>query len=571
MSLDLLANELSRFLGTDTPEVFCITGRWGVGKTYAWNHYLRVAQAKNAVRLDKYSYVSIFGRSSIEDIRTTIVENTVDSRVSGKRPDLSSFESVVANLTTGAKELAKLASYVPAASSYVTSANRALFLMVKNQIVCIDDLERAGSGLDIKSVLGLISSLKEEKACKVVLLLNHEEIEKNDRTEFDSQLEKVVDTFIIFDPTPEEAANLGLDTSMSFHEWLKAHVITLGVVNLRVIKKIERFCRRLLEILDGYDQRILKQAVHTAALGGFSKLQPDSAPPFDFIRKPDAPSRSLEKDDAKEPDPHAVFMPMLRSYGFGYPDELDLPILDGIDRGFFDESAIRAAADKLQKKLLLRDKNDAFHKAWQMYHHSFDDNQDAVLDAIYESLHANIEVVTPVDLSSTVSLFKELGRDIQAQEMVKFYVSNRSDDPWLWDLEESSLGHHVTDPDVRQAFEQKRSSIAPSFDAEETLKRIGAHGGIDNDEIVNLARLFQSDYVRIFKKLNGDDRRHAIRGALYFRKIANADEHMKKITTLAEDALRTIAAENPLNAKRVQTFGITLADNAVPKAVQAKS
>jgi hypothetical protein len=32
---EMVVKELERFLGDKTPEVICIKGRWGVGKTYA--------------------------------------------------------------------------------------------------------------------------------------------------------------------------------------------------------------------------------------------------------------------------------------------------------------------------------------------------------------------------------------------------------------------------------------------------------------------------------------------------------------------------------------------------------
>ena len=61
---------------------------------------------------------------------------------------------------------------------------RLAFLSVRRQLVCLDDLERAGSGLSTRDVLGLTSSLKEDRRCKIVLLLNDEQLEKSSRIEF---------------------------------------------------------------------------------------------------------------------------------------------------------------------------------------------------------------------------------------------------------------------------------------------------------------------------------------------------------------------------------------------------
>ena len=99
MSIKLLAAELSRFLGSAEPEVLCITGKWGVGKTYAWNYYLKQAQESHNEKLAKYSYIALFGRNSLDDVRTAIVENTVNSRAAGEKPDLKSFKSTLMEMS----------------------------------------------------------------------------------------------------------------------------------------------------------------------------------------------------------------------------------------------------------------------------------------------------------------------------------------------------------------------------------------------------------------------------------------------------------------------------------------
>lgn len=41
------------------------------------------------------------------------------------------------------------------------------FMTVREQVICIDDLERRGKNLDVVDVLGLISFLCEQRKCKV--------------------------------------------------------------------------------------------------------------------------------------------------------------------------------------------------------------------------------------------------------------------------------------------------------------------------------------------------------------------------------------------------------------------
>ncbi len=42
MSIELVKAEIAKFLADADPMVLCIRGRWGVGKTYAWNEQLKL-------------------------------------------------------------------------------------------------------------------------------------------------------------------------------------------------------------------------------------------------------------------------------------------------------------------------------------------------------------------------------------------------------------------------------------------------------------------------------------------------------------------------------------------------
>ena len=117
------------------------------------------------------------------------------------------------------------------------------FLAVRNQITCLDDLERKGAGFSLTDALGLVSQLKEERHCKVVLLLNSNALEGDDSKAFTTYLEKVVDRSLEFAPTSHESAEIALPDGDDISKQLVAHVVTLGISNIRVIKRIEFMAR----------------------------------------------------------------------------------------------------------------------------------------------------------------------------------------------------------------------------------------------------------------------------------------------------------------------------------------
>jgi mannose-6-phosphate isomerase class I len=61
----------------------------------------------------------------------------------------------------------------------------------KDIIVCFDDFERLSSSMELKEVLGLISELKEQKNCSVVMILNEDELRDNKET-LDKYKEKLI-------------------------------------------------------------------------------------------------------------------------------------------------------------------------------------------------------------------------------------------------------------------------------------------------------------------------------------------------------------------------------------------
>ena len=61
MSIALVQSAIADFLGRPDPEVLCIRGKWGVGKTYTWSKALETAHKAKQIKLARYSYVSLFG------------------------------------------------------------------------------------------------------------------------------------------------------------------------------------------------------------------------------------------------------------------------------------------------------------------------------------------------------------------------------------------------------------------------------------------------------------------------------------------------------------------------------
>lgn len=88
--------------------------------------------------------------------------------------------------------------------THIGALGPAWFLSVNKTIVCVDDIERRGANLSAREVLGLVSFLKEQRNCKVILIWN-DDAEDKERAEFEKYHEKVVDRSLNFEPTPNRS------------------------------------------------------------------------------------------------------------------------------------------------------------------------------------------------------------------------------------------------------------------------------------------------------------------------------------------------------------------------------
>ena len=160
MSTELVKKELFQFLSSAVPEVLCIKGPWGVGKTYLWKKCLVDASSRNGgIAVGRCAYVSLFGVNSLEELKYSIFENTVKPEQIAAGASLDTLKAVVESTEGLGRRHAWLLNLFPLTRNALAGAAPGLFLTVRNPIVCIDDLERKGNKLDAGDVLGLASQL----------------------------------------------------------------------------------------------------------------------------------------------------------------------------------------------------------------------------------------------------------------------------------------------------------------------------------------------------------------------------------------------------------------------------
>lgn len=562
MSVELVRAELRRFLETDERSALCLSGKWGVGKTHTWETLLSQAFSDGSVKPARYAYVSLFGLENLGDVRRSLFENTVEAAAFKSpeplEPTISSVSDRLSHLASKWRAGTGIIRGLPIVADYSGLAEKAGFLDVRDQIVCFDDLERKSDTLTVRDVLGLMSFLKEKKRCKVVLLLNSEALSGADDEDFQVQLEKVVDINLVFAPTPEEAAEIAAPVRMPRKlEWVAENAITLGISNIRTIFKLVRIADRLEEILSGFDERILKQAIHSACLYGFALYQPTDAPPLEAITEHKPFAHLFTKQDEKTPE-EIRWTELLGRYRFGRADAFDLQVFESIRQGHYDAAGLKREAEVLAAKYVIEDKDKLFTEAWDVYHDSFDDNADEFVSRLTQSIRENAAAVTPSNLSASIATLKRLGYSEGVEELIKHYVDSRDEDKEFWVGEPFHPRFQIEDPDVGAAFAAKAAEFDDDRDLASVLGEIVRNSAWNEGKLEFIDSHSEQELYDFLKSLKGEQLRLAIYGLTFFRKMAGADEKMQSISAKAVAVLQRIGQESEINRCRVEKFGITV-------------
>ena len=564
MTASLARNEIRRFLTNDEPEVLSITGRWGVGKTYAWSQELSVyRQAANFERR-RYSYVSAFVLPSIKDLKEAVFQSTirldgsdVQPTVDSLRENLKSIEGVTRLAEWGGRRLTKASSSLLSLVPWAGSAGELILptasLLIKDQIICIDDLERAGEGLDLIEILGFASQMKELRNCKVVLLLNKEGLADN-LPNYERYLEKTADQAIVFEPSPDESARIALSEQDPPDAELAKCVIKLGITNIRVIRRIRKFLSHIEPRFAAWHEDTIKQAIQSLALFGWSIFEPEFAPSVSAIRSYNR-YQGLFDDDAATDEGRSVLNHLMQSYGFSGVDDFDEVLISGVQKGAFDVQKLETEAESLNIRFRNAEARNHISEPWNLFGGSFEDNSAEIEAAIRAAVDGYAGLVQPSEINSFYELLCDLGRDQAAEEVLSSYMEQQVDRPrGFFEPSSHPSFSRRANANVLAAFEAALAERPLERNPVEVLSGIETNSGWDPEDIGFLASLTSGQLVELYKSLECEQLRIIIMASLRFVDANSGPESYQQFGGRVRRALETIAEESDINAMRVRGY-----------------
>ncbi|MFV1982693.1 MAG: P-loop NTPase fold protein [Thiohalomonadales bacterium] len=568
MSIKKVQKVIENFIASHEPEVLSIRGGWGVGKTYFWNSIIKAASSKSVNNsFTHYAYVSLFGITTLEELKSTLFEQIIEKSKVGEKFSIDNLKKNSEELTKNlGKNTVSFLQDIPRIKNLNTAIQSTSYINNKNLIICFDDFERKGESLNIKDIMGLVSILKEQRDCKIVLILSDSNLDKKSHEEYWQFREKVIDIEIKYAPSYEEAAKLAFKGNPFNYDRLKQLSTQLRITNIRILNKIEKSINDVLKLLENFEPEITDQVMHTLMLLTWSYYthNNDFVPPYNYIKEIGYKLYGLDETKSKNQD-EIKWDSILREYGFQTFDDFDIALSNVIETGYLDHDLLLSKA-KAQNDLILSNKSQAsFSHAWDMYHHSFNDNTDELLSSLGYSLIENAEHISPADMNATVRLFKRLDKNQEGSSLVDQYIEINKDHESLFDLDKNPLPSSIDDIEVINKFNQRYYEIKNIKNAEDVLTNInGTQKCSQSDEAI-LAQTSMNQFYELFKKQNGIHLSNYVDNCLRFGRTDDATDQQLQICENATMALVKIGYESQLNALRVRKFGVDIYEYEIPK------
>jgi|GEM_PF-4217847 len=267
MSLKFIEDELNRFIKSKNAadsKVIVIKGKWGTGKTHFWEKIIK-GHPK-----EKYAYISLFGINSITQLKGEIffaTNSDSERNTIGIRQYASKLAKPVGKFISQMKfEAGDFVKSIPIPIEQIG------WEMTQDTLICFDDIERKGEKLDLKDFFGLVSILKERKNCKILIILNEEEILKckTSKEIYLDYREKVIDEEITFSPEISEISKIVFNGNSEEHEYIRCLCKELNLTNIRTYFKIKNYIKKLENHIVEFEDHI-QEMVRTSIIREIAK------------------------------------------------------------------------------------------------------------------------------------------------------------------------------------------------------------------------------------------------------------------------------------------------------------
>lgn len=524
-----IGESLLKFLSDDTLKVAVIKGEWGIGKTFFWRNFF--SEAKEKLNFRAYSYVSLFGAQEIGDLKRQVFSNFEMLDEQGLSKHLEKLKPISAVLKS--IEIPYLNSSGPI-NDLIESK------LIENFLICFDDLERKEESISGSSVLGLISQLKEEKSCKIILIYNDRELDEETEKQINEYREKVVDLELTYRPTIDE--NLSIIWPDNCPAYVSSVFQTLELNNIRVMQRVRWTLEYFAdEIASKYPNLSTSFQSKCAMLTVIYHAYSNSVS-LEEVLSTSYYSLLLSKDE----DDKSRFE-ILKKLNF-LPEDQDAVIAEYLINGYVDFPAFEELLGSKNEQYRISNINERHREIWGKYHSNFTASQEEFIELQKKFLEEHIHDLGVRDVAATVRFIRELDPQVELDELlsqsIDLFVSK------VDRVDRHDLHMLRMEPDVISKIEEKLAAKTEDYSIKELFVALAGSNSWNPGDIKHLLKFTEEDFYTWITAEESVDVVDLIKE--FLQRFGHQNEDEKTVVERIKSALEKVKNRSSIDRCRVE-------------------
>ena len=260
-------------------KVIMLSGKWGSGKTHFWKNNIQTVLNDENKKIPNH-YISLYGKTSIQEIKNEVFLKIFESVDSFELQEKGTkLVKNVINLASSATNSIGIFGFNLDLSKVTDKPFEKLEKMLDDKklkkteeylnsgaIICFDDFERKSKDIDLNDLFGFITQLTLNFSCNVVIILNDDVFEGEEKKIFSNVKEKSVSKFLKYEPNIKELFDLIFDLEIekdskkekkykdlvAYKEIILKTIEETGELNARIYIQV---LDNLLELISNYSFR----------------------------------------------------------------------------------------------------------------------------------------------------------------------------------------------------------------------------------------------------------------------------------------------------------------------------
>ncbi len=516
MTIQLTKSHFEEALKDQDNKVIALSGRWGTGKSHLWDEIQKSScddSVKGAI------YVSLFGLASMDQFKVKLVQSAIP--IAGGYPRV--FEGIKSTVKAVQKALEGVNKGFAGLGALGELAVLLTPNILKNKLIVLDDIERKHEKLSVDELLGFIDECTKQHGARIVLILNTDQL--IDRPLWETFREKVIDVELKLETSAAEAFDIAIRLVPSIYEnSIKQAVIECSLNNIRIVCKVIKAVNRILGGYSGLTQPLLARVIpSTVLLSAIHYHGIENGPPLEYVLENRSimqdwaafSDKNKPKEETEESKKEGRWKSMLSKLGIQHCDEYELLVVDYLESGLFEKTAI---AEIINRYIQEEDLLIASNLASKFLQDCFWEHRLTEADLLKGAgdILPIATKLTPGTITNLHCCIAELhGGEKVANAIVDAWVDDFKTKPIVFsDLDFPFQQEYH--PAIKAAFDAKKAQHQANTSVLDVCNQISEHHSWGTRHKLAMRNVTSADFDTLLKNLPTSDLKHLLYQMLDF-------------------------------------------------------